>query len=332
MTVGVWKSLAELQDPVLRRLADSLSSTVLHSRADNTTRNYMYAFQRWKLWAEPRQEVTVYPVREVHFALYLQHLGETTQSKSAVEEAVNTIGWVHQIAGLPPIAESPFMRATLAGLQRTLAKPRVKKEPVTREILTALVDSLTPVPSLGDVRLVASSLLAYAAFLRFDELANLRCCDVKFTAENMSIHITSSKTDQLRQGVTVLVARTGSAISPVAMLERYIVMAGIDGGSQAHLFRGLVNTKRGERLRASGSLSYTRMRELFLKKLSELGFDPKQFVLHSLRAGGPSAAANAGVPDRLFKWHGRWKSESAKDGYSKDSFSSCMSASESLKL
>ena len=36
---------------------------------------------------------------------------------------------------------------------------------------------------------------------------------------------------------------------------------------------------------------------------------------HSLRSGGASAAANAGVPDRLFKRHGRWLSDSAKDGY-----------------
>ncbi len=74
------------------------------------------------------------------------------------------------------------------------------------------------------------------------------------------------------------------------------------------------------------------MRELFLQKIAELGYDPKQFGLHSLRAGGASTAANAGVPDRLFKRHGRWKSESAKDGYVKDSVSSRMSVSESLKL
>ena len=43
--------------------------------------------------------------------LYLQHLGESVKSKSAVEEAVNAIGWVHQVSGLPPIAESPFVRA-----------------------------------------------------------------------------------------------------------------------------------------------------------------------------------------------------------------------------
>ena len=37
---------------------------------------------------------------------------------------------------------------------------------------------------------------------------------------------------------------------------------------------------------------------------------------------GATAAANAGVPDRLFKRHGRWASESAKDGYVQDSLSS----------
>ena len=54
--------------------------------------------------------------------------------------------------------------------------------------------------------------------------------------------------------------------------------------------------------------------------MAQLGFDPALFGMHSLRAGGATAAANAGVEeDRLFKRHGRWKSESAKDGYVKDS-------------
>ena len=58
--------------------------------------------------------------------LYLQHLGESVKFKSAVEEAVNAIGWVHQVSGLPPIAESPFVRATLSGLQRKLARPKAE--------------------------------------------------------------------------------------------------------------------------------------------------------------------------------------------------------------
>ncbi|KAH3819197.1 hypothetical protein DPMN_120930 [Dreissena polymorpha] len=41
--------------------------------------------------------------------------------------------------------------------------------------------------------------------------------------------------------------------------------------------------------------------------------DVTVYCLHSLRAGGVSAAANNGDEDRMFKRHGRWTSESAKD-------------------
>ena len=91
---GVWKTLADLEGPEFKKLAASLPGTVMHSRADSTTRKYMRAFQHWQAWAKPRGEVAVYPVRDVHFALYLQHLANTTKSKAAVDEAVNAINWV----------------------------------------------------------------------------------------------------------------------------------------------------------------------------------------------------------------------------------------------
>ena len=59
----------------------------------------------------------------------------------------------------------------MAGLKRSLAKPKVRKEPVTVDMLAALVDTLSDSPSVSDVRLAASCLLSFAAFLRFNELA-----------------------------------------------------------------------------------------------------------------------------------------------------------------
>ena len=53
---------------------------------------------------------------------------------------------------------------------------------------------------------------------------------------------------------------------------------------------------------------------------------------HCLRGSGATAAANAGVPDRLFKRHDRWASESAKDGYVQDSLSSRLSVSKALGI
>lgn len=71
------------------------------------------------------------------------------------------------------------------------------------------------------------------------------------------------------------------------------------------VFWGITVTKEGERLRKAEGLNNTKLRELLLSKISQLGFDHKLFGLHSLRAWGATAATNAGVPDRLFKRHGR---------------------------
>ena len=45
-----------------------------------------------------------FPMHDVQFALYLQHLVDTTKSKATVEEAVNSISWAHQLAGMLPIS------------------------------------------------------------------------------------------------------------------------------------------------------------------------------------------------------------------------------------
>ena len=65
---------------------------------------------------------------------------------------------------------------------------------------------------------------------------------------------------------------------------------------------------------------------------TKFGYKPcaghfRHWYTHSLRISGATAAANAGIPDRFFNRHGRWSSDSAKDGYVKDSLSSRLSVS-----
>ena len=149
----------------------------------------------------------------------------------------------------------------------------------------------------------------------------------------MEITITSSKTDQYRQGDRIPIARFTLSTCPVAMMEKYVKAAALDPHSTEHLFRPIVSTKKGESLRASGSLSYARLREIVLEKLQSLGYDAQQFGLHSFRAGGATAAANpADLPERLFKRHGRWKSETAKDGYVKDSVENRLLVSKKIGI
>ena len=88
--------------------------------------------------------------------------------------------------------------------------------------------------------------------------------------------------------------------------------------SQDYVFRSLrYDTRSKENVLSSKPLSPGRAREIFKEKLEAIGVDHDScgFSNHSIKSGGATAAANLNVPDRLFKVHGRWKSDSANDGY-----------------
>ena len=90
-----------------------------------------------------------------------------------------------------------------------------------------LVEDSFKHPTLSNVRLTATCLLALSGFLRSDELISLRPCDIKISSNMMAVTIRHSKTDQLRQWDEVLIARTSTRTCPVTMLERYMELADI---------------------------------------------------------------------------------------------------------
>ena len=74
-----------------------------------------------------------------------------------------------------------------------LATPKVRKEPVTADMLKAMVEAAGPTPSLTEVRLLAVCLVAFAGFMWRDELIRLAGEDITFNTESMVIRIVSSK-------------------------------------------------------------------------------------------------------------------------------------------
>ena len=133
------------------------------------------------------------------------------------------------------------------------------------------------------------------------------------------------------------IVKTDTDLCPWANLLKYLSQAKLSLPTSAHggegfLF-GSIQTKSGSQfIRSASKLSYTRCREVLLKKLADVGLDPKCYSWHSFRSGGASSAANNGISDRMYKRHGRWRSENAKDGYVQDSLESRLAVSISLGL
>ena len=93
------------------------------------------------------------------------------------------------------------------------------------------------------------------------------------------------------------------------------------------LFRSQLRSK-DSRVR---SIIDARAREIVKEAFKGLT-DLSKIAVYSLRSrggGGATAAANAGIRDRMFKRRGLWVSENAKDGYIKDNLNSMLSVSKS---
>ena len=172
-------------------------------------------------------------------------------------------------------------------------------------------------------------------FFRIDEVLHVRYGDIHFRSGHVAINVQKSKTDQLRRGNEVVISQGLSNLTcPVAILRRYISEVERFPVDLNHfVFRPLSKCKSGHRLvSVNRPISYSSIRTYLKSHFKDIVPDISQFSTHSLRSGGASAAANAGIPDRLFQRHGRWKSVSAKDGYVDDKLSSRLSVSKVLGI
>lgn len=168
------------------------------------------------------------------------------------------------------------------GCKRLASKPsHLNRAPILPEHLVALVNRFaTPLASLEDIRDVCFCLLAFAGFLRYDELSRLRWSDISFFEDHIALFVCKSKTDQFGKGCSLVIAKTGTSTCPCAMLLRYAALAKRDLGSQEFVFQNITfSTTKGYSLRSGTSLSYTRAREVVLAKFRAIGVDTSRIGL-----------------------------------------------------
>ena len=334
-TVGRWKKNLDLPDE-LKDLANSLPDLCLKSRSANTVKQYRYAFNNFSKWCQKfYPDISALPASDFHVSLYLAHLVKTGSSAAKIQSVSHAISWVHSVAGVKNPCDSELVKCVKEGAVRDTSRPVEKKEPIEPEHLCLIIDIYAHKNcSLSDLRIACMCTLAYAAFLRFSELSMLTRGDINIFEDHIIIHIVKSKTDKYRNGCDVYVARTGTKTCPVSILERYMQIAKIEN-SEEFLFRSITLCKKRNYYmlrKCNKPISYTRAREIILNAFENIGLEKCKFGLHSLRSGGATAAASAGISDRLFKKHGRWRSDSAKDGYVKENILQKLIVTKSLGI
>lgn len=329
----MWRRIQQIQDPELKELSEWLPFSVYSCHADSTNKKYKYMFNRWKDWAVKFDGVSCVPADCLYVTLFVIHIARTTSSASLVKSIVPAVCWGHRFVDLKFQADNQLLRDTVAGWVRVLSKPRNPKEPISAEHVKQLIDTVD-FTDLMDLRVVTMICLGFFGFLRFSELVSIRRSDVSCSGSHLKIVIRKSKTDQLREGNAVLISMLEPRYCPVSLVHIYFAMASIADDADCYIFRNIQGaTRRTQKLRIKDQhMTYTRTREIVLKKLKTLGLNVKKFGLHSLRAGGATEAARRGVPDRLFQRHGRWATATCKNMYIKDDVCAMLSVSQKLGI
>ena len=266
-------------------------------------------------------EVSFLPATSITVSLYLHYLLENSLGSSTIYSDFYAINWVHKLAGFENCnpCDKFLVKSIVEASSRVPRKPVRKALPITPEILGLIFQQYGESSNLLDIRFVCMCLPAYAGFFRISELLSIRRSNIVTEDLYHKTFVEVSKTDKYREGSWVYIAKTGNCTCPYTYLIKYLKAVRIPLFSQNFIFRSLRYDKNLKcNVLSSKPLTASRAGEILKEKLLAIGLDPSKFSSHSFRSGGATSAANLNIPDRLFKVHGRWKSDSAKDGYVRD--------------
>ena len=308
----------------------------LSSRQDKTVRNYLNAFENWKKWCSKYDEIEHFPAKSHFVALYLLDISEKSVTCAPVNLAYYAISWAHRSAGLNDPTKGDLPKMVRESAARKLGQGNNKKEPVSASVIARIVKEFANLDAdLMSLRVAAICIVGFSAFLRYDELSKIKYCDVLFGKKYMKIFIEQSKTDVYRQGEWVYVAKLQSQNCPVKIMKRYLKSAKFDKYTEEFIFRGITRNKnkfKRSLKKSNKPISYTTVRSIVLNAFKSVGADSLQLGTHSLRKGGATAAAKHAIEDRLFKKHGRWRSERSKDKYVTEDLKQKLIVSNNLGL
>ena len=301
---GFWESEQSARSSILE--------CVWRSRSPGTIRNYCYALRKFFEYLVLASKDLILPIDAFSAGSYLSYLKESGAKLGAIKSAFNAMKWAHNfVPGISqyndPLDEK-FVKRVYECALRTVVPVRNMKAPLSKDIIKGIFDNLSPLATLKEVRDASIICLAFSLLLRHDEVSHLSCSHISSLGNGFKIKIISSKTDKLRAGRDVFLAKTEGTYSTFNLFSRYLSLAKLSLGQNHFVFGPLVSdTEKGCHV-LNQKLSYSSYRLILKSTLESVGVDSKLFGFHSCRSGGATDLASSVTPYELMT-AGRWKDQ-----------------------
>jgi integrase len=237
----------------------------------------------------------------------------------SVQGYLTGIRHYHVDAGLGDVTKHPKITATMRGLKKA-SGASIQKRPVTPQMLMHIQERWR---DSGDVLhrfLLGGTIMAFFFMLRaseycgtsaevFDSDKIIRRKDIKWKrngkyithfwlADEVEIHIRSSKTDQIGAGAFRTMRASGETLCVVKAMQEVFAL-------------GLAMEDSAPFMMTPHGLMVTRemVADLLKEAAIELGHPADEFSSHSLRRGGATALYSKGYSREEIMYVGRWKSD-----------------------
>lgn len=237
------------------------------------------------------------------YATYMCHHIEPRSVDSYLSGICSELEAFHP--GVRAARASPLVSRTMKGFKRLRSKPIVRKRALSKDELQRAVASFGATPSHDDSLFISILLTGFHALLRLGELVwpdnpelqsyrklSMRA-SVKVDAGMFEYLLPTHKADPFFEGNRIIVKRAENGPDPHAAFRTYLAR------------RDAVFPLRPELwLRACGTVP---TRAWFMRRLRNIF--PRDIAGHSLRAGGATSLAAAGVSPATIQALGRWSSD-----------------------
>ena len=271
------------------------------------------------MWAEARG-LSILPAHPWTVSNYVAHLASVSGAPHSAALAGTAIAFYHTSNGFASPSLDSQVKRCLTGIKKTLAKPTVRKAPLTVDLFHRLLPALlgpsvdgwiTPFERarLADWRTAVLDVLTYTSIARFGDFLDVSRGQVHFEDGMLVIHFGLSKMNQFRTNDRIdRYMATNGIYCPVRLVKQYLALLRPD--PSLPLFPSFPSG-----VEAPKPVSYHGARIAFKKALDLIGADPSDYGMHSGRTGGNLATMEAGLPLDVRGRKGRYADGSTMPNY-----------------
>ena len=238
-----------------------------------------------------------------NFLIYLKDRG---YSKSSIKLGLVSLKWVNSFfpGKASEMLNDKFLDRIVQSSLRNMVSAKCQKDPISKDMVQKML-SLSPNPSLEQIRNALMAALSFSLLLRNEELRHLACHNISETDSGLIFLIVSWKTDVFRKGKKLFLAKQNGEFSVVTLFKEYLIKGKLKICENKFLFGPILTDRKVEYIDGTKQLSYIQCRSILMDKVKEIGFESKRFGTHSFRSGGASTLAPSVSPFELLL-SGRW--------------------------